>query len=173
MPFQPVADFRGKTCCLTGHQDIAPWEERKIQVKLRYQVELLYERGYLYFGVGGARGFDRLAAEYLLDLRDRWKKQIRVISVLPYQGYMEGWEDQDVARQETIIRKSNKVVYVCQEKEGAFLARDRKLVDESSFCICYCHRLTGGTAYTIRYAMKQGVPVFNTSSWDVRQLGSK
>ncbi len=173
MPFQPVADFRGKTCCLTGRQDIAPWEERKIQVKLRYQVELLYERGYLYFGVGGARGFDRLAAEYLLDLRDRWKKQIRVISVLPYQGYMEGWEDQDVARQETIIRKSNKVVYVCQEKEGAFLARDRKLVDESSFCICYCHRLTGGTAYTIRYAMKQGVPVFNTSSWDVRQLGSK
>lgn len=173
MPFQPVADFRGKTCCLTGHQDIAPWEERKIQVKLRYQVELLYERGYLYFGVGGTRGFDRLAAVYLLDLRDRWKKQIRVISVLPYQGYMEGWEDQDVARQETIIRKSNKVVYVCQEKEGAFLVRDRKLVDESSFCICYCHRLTGGTAYTVRYAMKQGVPVFDTSSWDVRQLGSK
>jgi len=31
---------------------------------------------------------------------------------------------------------------------------------------------TGGTAYTVRYAMKQGVPVFNTSSWDV-QLASK
>lgn len=140
---------------------------------MRYQIELLYEHGYLYFGVGGARGFDRLAAEYLLDLRERYKQRIRIISVLPYQGYMEDWEDQDVARQERIICRSNKVVYVCQKAEGAFLARDRKLVDESSFCICYCHRLTGGTAYTVRYAMKQGVPVFNTSSWDVRQLGSK
>ena len=36
MPFQTISDFRSKTCCLTGHQDIAPWEERKIQVKLRY-----------------------------------------------------------------------------------------------------------------------------------------
>lgn len=34
-------------------------------------------------------------------------------------------------------------------------------------------RLTGGTAYTVRYAMKQGVPVFNTSSRDVRQLALK
>ncbi|MER2183218.1 MAG: hypothetical protein ABTA22_06785 [Clostridia bacterium] len=34
-------------------------------------------------------------------------------------------------------------------------------------------RLTGGTAYTVRYAMKQGVPVFNTGSWDVLQLALK
>lgn len=43
-----------------------------------------------------------------------------------YRQYMEGWNEQDIARQERIIRRSNKVVYVCQEKEGAFLARDRK-----------------------------------------------
>ena len=86
---------------------------------------------------------------------------------------MEGWSEEDVSSQERILRRSNKVVYVSQEKEGAFLARDRKLVDESSFCICYCHRMTGGTAYTVRYARQKGVPVFNTSSWDLRQLASK
>ena len=173
MLFHPAVDFRSKTCCLTGHQDIAPWEEKKVLNKMWIQVARLLQEGYLYFGVGGARGFDRLAAEYLLDIRDQWKKQIRIISVLPYPGYMKDWDEQDIARQERIIRRSNKVVYVCQEKDGAFLARDRKLVDESSFCICYCHRLTGGTAYTVRYARQQGVPVFNTSSWDLRQLGSK
>ena len=173
MLFHPTVDFRSKTCCLTGHQDIAPWEEKKVLNKMWIQVARLLQEGYLYFGVGGARGFDRLAAECLLDIRDQWKKQIRIISVLPYPGYMEDWDEQDIARQERIIRRSNKVVYVCQEKDGAFLARDRKLVDESSFCICYCHRLTGGTAYTVRYARQQGVPVFNTSSWDLRQLGSK
>ena len=36
MPQIRTSDIRSKTCCLTGHQDIAPWEERKIQVKLRY-----------------------------------------------------------------------------------------------------------------------------------------
>ena len=168
-----TTDLRSQTCCLTGHQDVAPWEEPKILTKLRYKVDALVWHDYRYFGVGGARGFDRLAAEYLLNLRDRDKPRIRIISVLPYPGYMEGWDEEDIARQERILRRCNKVVYVSQEKEGAFLARDRKLVDESSFCICYCHRMTGGTAYTVRYARQKGVPVFNTSSWDLRQLASK
>ena len=111
MLFHPAVDFRSKTCCLTGHQDIAPWEEKKVLNKMWIQVARLLQEGYIYFGVGGARGFDRLAAEYLLDIRDQWKKQIRIISVLPYPGYMEGWDEQDIARQETIIWRSNKVVY--------------------------------------------------------------
>ena len=43
--------------------------------------------------------------------------------------------------QDAIIRRCDKVVYVCPEKEeGAFLTRDRKLVDESGYCISYCNR---------------------------------
>jgi len=30
--------------------------------------------------------------------------------------------------------------------------------------------MNGGTAYTVRYAMKQKVPVYNLSTWDIRQL---
>ena len=82
MLFHPTVDFRSKTCCLTGHQDIAPWEERKVLNKMWIQVARLLQEGYLYFGVGGARGFDRLAAEYLLDIRDQWKKQIRMLYFL-------------------------------------------------------------------------------------------
>ena len=106
-----VKDFRPRTCCLTGHQVIMPWEEKKILTKLRYQVDILLRRGYLYFGVGGARGFDMLAAEYLLDLRTRYKKQIRIISVLPYPDYRKEWNDRDTVRQGVIMRRSDKVVY--------------------------------------------------------------
>ena len=167
-----MEDFRRYTCCLTGHREIEPWEEQKILTRLRFHLEPLLKKGVRYFGVGGAQGFDMLAAEYLLNLRDRYKqKNIRIISVLPYPGYFADWPAEDIRRQEEIIRRSDKAVYVGQEQEdGAFLARDRKLADESAYCICYCHRAAGGTAYTVRYALGKGIPVFNTSSWDVRQL---
>lgn len=167
-----MKDLRRLTCCFTGHQDLPPGEDRKIITRVRYQVRDLLEGGVLYFGVGGARGFDMLAAEYMLDLRDRDKNRIRIISVLPFPGYMDGWAEEDRRRQEEILRRSDKIVWVSREnRRGIYLERDRKLVDGSAYCISYCRRTTGGTAYTVRYAMKQGIPVMNASSWDLRQLG--
>lgn len=39
--------------------------------------------------------------------------------------------------------------------------RNRHLVDNSGVCVCYLTRNSGGTAYTVNYAKKQGVNVFN------------
>ena len=167
-------DIRSKTCCFTGHRDIPPGEEQKILTRLGHHLFPVFSGGVLYFGVGGAQGFDMLAAEYILDLRDRHKQRIRIVSVLPFPEYRAEWPEEDFKRQEEIIRRSDKVVYVCpSEEKGAYLARDRKLVDESAYCISYCHRLTGGTAYTVRYALGKGIPVLNCSSWDVQQLAPK
>ena len=162
---------RASTCCFTGHQDIPPGEAQKILTRVRYHVMPLIYSGVLYFGVGGARGFDMLAAEYMLNLRDRDRNRIRIISVLPYPGYTDAWAEEDRRRQEEIMRRSDKIVWVSPEnRRGVYLERDRKLVDGSAYCVCYCHRTTGGTAYTVRYARKQGIPVMNSSSWDLRQL---
>ncbi len=72
------------------------------------------------------------------------------------------------------MRRSDKVTFVrdayCKD---VYLIRDRKLVDESGYCINYCNRRTGGTAYTVRYAMRKGLQVFNASLWDLSQLGAK
>ena len=164
-------ETRSKTCCFTGHRDLEPWEEPKVRTRLRYCVMPLIADGVVYFGVGGARGFDMLAAEYMLHVRDELQKRIKIISVIPYPEYRADWPEEAVRRQDEILRRSDKVVCACpEEQKGAFLLRDRKLVDESAFCICYCHRMTGGAAYTVRYAMAQGIPVYNTSSWDLRRL---
>ena len=143
-----------------------------MRTRLRYRVMPLIADGVVYFGVGGAQGFDMLAAEYLLKVRDEFGKRIRIISVLPFPEYRKDWPEEDFRRQEEIIRRSDKVVYVCpKEEKGAYLARDRKLVDESAFCVCWCRKKTGGTAYTVRCALQQGLQVWNTSSWDLRQIG--
>ena len=56
----------------------------------------------------------------------------------------------------------DKVVRVSEHpSREAYLERDRHLVDGSSICLAYCTRDTGGTAYTVRYARKQGLEVVN------------
>lgn len=112
-----------------------------------------------------------IVAVYLLDLRDRQGKKIKIISVLPFPEWREKWNEDEIRRQDEIMRRSDKVTFIrdayCQD---VYLIRDRKLVDESGYCISYSNRRTGGTAYTVRYAMKKGLQVFNASSWDLSLL---
>ena len=164
-----------QTCCLTGHRVIPPGEEKKIMVRTRYiLLRLIREKNVRFFGVGGAVGFDMLAAEYLLDLKARREHQLRIISVLPYPAWREteDWTDELRLRQDRILRASDKVVYIREEyAKNVFLLRDRKLVDGSAYCVSYCNRPRTGTAYTVKYAMSRGVKVYNASSFNLRDLG--
>ena len=163
-----------QTCCLTGHRVIPPGEENKIMVRTKYiLLRLIREKNVRYFGVGGAIGFDMLAAEYLLDLKARKEHQLKIISVLPWPGWREteDWTDALRDREERILRACDKVVYVRPAYEkSVFLLRDRKLVEGSAYCVSYCNRPRTGTAYTVRYALDRGVKVYNASSFDIRLL---
>ena len=164
-----------QTCCITGHRVIPPGEEKKIMVRARYIIlRLIREKNVRFFGVGGAVGFDMLAAEYLLDLKAHREHQLKIISVLPYPTWREtdDWTDELRLRQDRILRACDKVVYVRQEYEkNVFLLRDRKLVEGSAYCVSYCNRPRTGTAYTVKYALDHGVKVFNASSFNLRDLG--
>ncbi len=169
-----MSDLASKTCCITGHRDIPVYDEQKILTRVRYIVEPLIREGVVYFGVGGAVGFDMFVTEYLLSLRDHYAKKISIISVLPYPGWRDNWPEEMKKREERILCRCNKITYVGREPSRfIYFERDRKLVDGSGYCVCYCNRMTGGTAYTVRYAMSKGVKVFNAGSWDLRQLGQK
>ena len=39
--------------------------------------------------------------------------------------------------------------------------RNRYLVDHGCVCVCYLTGDSGGTAYTVRYAEKQGLEIIN------------
>ncbi len=164
--------YSSVTCCFTGHRNVPKCDEQKILTRVNYLLQPLINSGVKYFGVGGAVGFDMFVAEYLLDLRDRQGKKIKIISVLPFPEWREKWNENDFHRQDEIMRRSDKVTFVRDTYvKDVYLIRDKKLVDESGYCISYCNRRTGGTAYTVRYAIKKGLKVFNASSWDLSQLG--
>ena len=163
-----------QTCCLTGHSIIPPGEESKIMVRARnILLRLIREKNVRYFGVGGAVGFDMLITEYLLNLKAHKEHQLKIISVLPWPGWREteDWTDLLRMREDRILTRCDKVVYVRPEYEkNVFLLRDRKLVEGSAYCVSYCNRPRTGTAYTVRYALDHGVKVFNASSFDIRML---
>lgn len=156
-------DKRPYTCCFTGHRNLPAAQEEEIWQRVYAYLEPLLEEGVHYFGVGGAMGFDTLVAEKLLALRER-QPQIRIILVQPFQGYQSRWTPAQQARAAAVEAGVDKVVVCCQTpNREAFLARDRHLVDGSSCCIAWCTRTIGGTAYTLRYAQKQGLRVWNVA----------
>ena len=48
---------------------------------------------------------------------------------------------------------------VVRAKKGAFIDRNRHMVDCSGYLICFLREDRGGTAYTVRYAEKAGLEV--------------
>lgn len=150
-------NMRAQTCCFTGHRDIAQDEKQEVKRQLERVLRSLIRKGIRYFGSGGARGFDLMAADVVLQLKKEFP-HIRLIMVLPCRDQTRGWRGEDIRNYERILNQADKVVYV-QEKysPGCMQKRNRHLVDHSSVCVAYCTRNTGGTAYTVRYAVENGV----------------
>lgn len=56
------------------------------------------------------------------------------------------------------------MVYTSQEyTQGCMHKRNRHLVDNSSVCICYLTKESGGTAYIVKYAKERGLEVINVA----------
>ena len=89
-------------------------------------------------------------------------KHIRLILVLPCENQTRGWKEKDIETYDEIKQQADKVVYTSKEyTRGCMHKRNRHLVDNSSACIAYLTESKGGTAYTVDYAAKHGLTVFN------------
>lgn len=153
--------MREYTCCFTGHRKITPEQQKVVAERLYRTVEGLICSGVRYFGTGGALGFDTMAAECVLMLRERYP-HIKLILVLPCVSQTKGWREGDVRTYEEIKCRADKTVYTSQEyTRDCMFKRNRHLVDHSSICVAYLKESKGGTAYTVKYAMQKGLQVIN------------
>ncbi len=79
--------MKEQTCCFTGHRNIPADQLQEIVARTEVKVRELIRGGYRCFMVGGAVGYDTLAAELLFRLRDVEHMGIRVILAYPFDGY--------------------------------------------------------------------------------------
>lgn len=159
-----MTDLRQRTCCFTGHRVIPEKDLPGILERTEQAVRRLIEQGVVFFGVGGAIGYDTEAAKLLFRLRATDYPQIKVILVYPFEGITNRWSDEQRAEYARLLPKYDKAVCVAQRaSREAYLARDRHLINGSAYCIAYCTRDSGGTAYTLRYAQQEGLKIFNVA----------
>ncbi len=159
-----MTEKRIQTCCFTGHRELPTgWDRRKLAARLEKTVVEQIEKGVRFFGAGGARGFDALAAETVLKLKKKYP-DIKLILVLPCMTQTRGWPTGDVEQYERIKDRADKVIYTSREyTKGCMFKRNRHLVNNSSVCICYKTKDSGGTAYTVHYAEERGLEIINVA----------
>lgn len=161
-----TSELKERTCCFTGHRELPIHKTQEIAERTADTIRsLIVNKDVRFFGVGGAIGYDTLAAEVLFQLRKTEFPHIKVILVYPFEGFTDRWALREKAEYARLFSKYDKIVCIADSPgRDGYLARDRHLVDGSSYCISYCTRNYGGTAYTVRYAESQGLEVYNVAS---------
>lgn len=155
--------MREWTCCFTGHRDLPVDKMQEIEAHTIHEIrDLITKHGVRYFGVGGAIGYDALAAKALFQIKAHEFPRIKIILVYPFEQFTARWSPTQKTEYQKLLPMYDKRVCICNEpSREAYLSRDRHLVDNSAYCIAYCVRNFGGSAYTVKYAMQKGVQIRN------------
>lgn len=151
---------KSKVACFSGHRKL-PQNCAQLAADLEAAIVSLIERGVVFFGAGGALGFDMLAEEAVLRLKERYP-QIRLVLVLPCPPEQQTlkWNAEQKRRYYDILAKADKVrVLSDRYTSSCMLDRNRHMVDSSGYLICYLRENKGGTDYTVRYAERVGIEV--------------
>ncbi len=149
-----------KVACFSGHRKL-PQNCEQLTADLEAAIVSLIEKGVVFFGAGGALGFDMLAEETVLRLKERYP-QIRLVLVLPCPPEQQTvkWNSEQKRRYYDILEKADKVrVLSDRYTSTCMLDRNRHMVDCSGYLICYLRENKGGTAYAVRYAERMGIEV--------------
>ena len=155
--------MKNQTAFFTSHREIPFFQKRRLKAKVKSAITDAIRNGYRYLGAGGALGFDMLAAQTVLELKADYP-DIKLILVLPCLNQTRGWAQEDVKEYERIKAAADKVTYISKEYyNGCMHKRNRHLVDNSSLCICYLTKQSGGTAYTVSYAESHDLKIVNVA----------
>ncbi|MBQ9941650.1 MAG: DUF1273 family protein [Christensenellaceae bacterium] len=147
-------------CCITGHRVLKD-EREELEKKLKAALEELVCEGVTRFFVGGARGFDMLAAEAVLCVK-KTCPQVKLMLVLPHKGHTSGWAEEDARAEAAIEQQADEVTVLAEHyHRGCMHRRNRRLVESAGVCLCYLRSPQGGTAYTVGYAKRRGLRILH------------
>ena len=150
---------RDTTCFFTGHREIPKERYDAIYEQTVFYIKKMYREGITDFVCGGAIGYDTLAAKAVLDVREILDIKLHI--VIPCANQSALFSPPQKADYDYILQNcdSYEVLYDHYFR-GCMHARNRKMTDISTACIAYCTRQTGGSAYTVKYAISQNLPIY-------------
>ena len=113
------------------------------------------------FYAGGCTGFDTIAEQAVLKYRET-HPAVRLIIVIPYRNQASAWSEEKRMEYDRIKTYANETICLSERYyRGCMHQRNRYMVDHSSVCVCYLMQESGGTASTVKYAQRKGLPICN------------
>lgn len=161
--------IKENTCCFTGPRpprlpgfgDDSARETAFLRSEIKAAVFEAYYEGYRVFMSGMAEGFDLLAAEAVLELKEEFEG-ISLAAVLPFSGAPKRHSPETAERIEAILRRADAVFSITENYfQGCELIRNRYMVDRSSLIIGYYDGTSPGTAHCWKYALEKGLETVN------------
>lgn len=159
---------RNHVCCFSGYRSEKMPAAFAADVRIPtvlYEplidaVQTAYTHGYHSFLTGMSTGFDLWAAQAVLILRHALP--ISLYCVQPFAQQSAAWTAAWKQIYDAVLQRADDVFCLFPQYEsGCFYARNRFLVDAASHLICYYDGAAGGTQYTVRYAVSQGLSIHN------------
>lgn len=146
----------------TGHRFIPYSQKEKLRASLTEAIISHYNTGTCNFICGMAMGFDILAAETVLALKNEYQ-DITLTVVVPFRNQSAKYSMTDKRRYQDIMGKADKVIILSETYyDGCFLRRNDYMLNHSNRLIAYFNgEKKGGTFYTWRKALQMGLPAAN------------
>lgn len=153
---------RAATAAFMGHRFIDASQREHVKKRLSNAVLDTYGHGIRNFISGFAIGFDMMAAEAVVSLKQNYP-DITLIAAIPFKGQACRFNFYDRKRYDRLLEVADEVIVLSDSYyPRCFLERDEFMVNHSSRLIAYYDgREKGGTFYTIRKAMAQNIPIVN------------
>ena len=154
--------MNGKICCFVGHRQFLKDHVPQIEKLLEAELLNLIAQGVINFLIGGSFGFDMLAAEVVMNLKNNFDN-IKLIVILPCKNRIEYLRPLERQKYNNILKKADEIIYLSKNYYvGCMLERNKHMIDNSEFCISYFKKNCGGILlHTLNYAGKKGTKVIN------------
>ncbi len=138
-----------KSCCVTGHRDIAVDKISLVERKLRKEIITAISDGYTDFFSGFAPGVDILFGKLVVELQKKHPK-ITLNAALPYPTWMKY---RRMEEQKLLTHCVSIGVHSPKYNPNCFLVRNHFMINSCERLIAvYDGRTKGGTVNTMRYA---------------------
>ena len=152
----------GNAICPPLLPDIATANYAEVKKKVENAVRFCYKNGQRFFYVGGAIGFDTIAAESVLRLKEEFP-DIVLIVVVPFPQQDKLFNSSYRNRYFNILNMADEVITISDSFSNfAYLKRNDYMISHSSQLIAYWDEISlGGTSYTVRKAYEKKLTIYN------------
>ena len=158
-----------KSCCFTGYRlekigfdfnDSCP-QYRQLLSRIATSTAEMIEKGCVRFYTGMAMGFDIIAAEHIALIK-KLNHSIKLIAVIPFKDQAKNWPKEWTARYFALLDECDEIITLEDEyRIWAYEQRNRYMVDHSQYVLTYYDGKKGGTANTVKYAIKKNREILN------------